>query len=58
MFLIKHFYINLFAVIYGSFQFCIYTVEYSGRLGCYALSIGPQLFKGTCLTVEDGGATF
>lgn len=57
-FLIKQFYINLFAVTYGSLQFRISTVEYSDSLGCYALSCGPQPFKGTCLTVEDGGITF
>jgi len=57
-FLIKQLYINLFAVIYGSLQFRISTVEYSDSLGCYALSCGPQPFKGKRLTVEDGGILF
>jgi len=57
-FLNKQIYINIFAVIYGYLQFRISTVEYSDSLGCYALSCGPQPFKGTCLTVEDGGSTF
>jgi len=57
-FLNKQFYINIFAATYGSLQFRISTVEYSDSLGCYALSYGPQPFKGTCLTVEDGGTRF
>jgi hypothetical protein len=57
-FLNKQFYINIFAVIYGSLHFSISAVEYSDILGCYALSCGLQPFKETCLTVEDGGTTF
>jgi hypothetical protein len=58
IFLIKQLYFNLFEVIYWSLKFCISTVEYAGSLGCYALSCGPQLFKGRWLTVKNGGTTF
>jgi hypothetical protein len=42
-FLIKHFYINLFAVIYGSLLLCISTVEYSGHQECWLCGLCRKL---------------